>query len=130
MPYMSQSPSTTELDDIVRISPPAKYVALASTDSETKVKLEPVDGLRDPLDQKPELTFDVGKQVKQQVEAVDMQKMVEQTVKRVREQSDRWVCPLPPAVCGFNCPLRYYLSQLLLARSFSASLTSMRDSPV
>lgn len=96
MPYMSQSPSTTELDDIVRISPPAKYVALASTDSETKVKLEPVDGLRDSLDQKPELTFDVGKQVKQQVEEVDVQKMVEQTVKRVREQSDRWVCPLPP----------------------------------
>jgi len=90
MPYMPESPSLTELDDIVKVSPPVSYVALAGMDKQPgqpKVKLEPVG--RDTSDDKQSNGGGGQTDFKQQVEEVDVQKMVEETVRRVREQSDR-----------------------------------------
>jgi hypothetical protein len=92
MPYMPESPSATELDDIVKISPPASYVALAGMDhqpGQPKFKLEPVEVERYPIDVKPSGITSGKKEIKQEVEEVDVQKMMEVTVKRVRAQSDR-----------------------------------------
>jgi len=91
MPYMNESPSITESDDIVKVSPPASYVALAGMDrqsGESKVKLEQVDVERKPAGKKAPNTNGT-QEMKQEVKEVDVQKMMEETVRRVRDQSDR-----------------------------------------
>lgn len=80
---MPHSPPTTEFDDLVKVSPPPAHIAIMP---DTKVKVEHIDSSythHQGLDSKDEKPMSIGD--------ADVQKMLEDTVRRVREQSDRCV---------------------------------------
>lgn len=92
---MPRSPPTTELDDLVKISPPPFHAPLDMGDRKNaaEVHMEHVARKSPPRAQPTAPSGD--KDIKPRKDEVDVQRMVEETVRRVREQSDRCVWPSP-----------------------------------
>lgn len=91
---MPQSPPSNDFDDLVKVSPPPAHIPIMP---DPKVKVEHIDSSYPiyPPDIKDEKSMSLGD--------ADVQKMFEDTVRRVREQSDRCVNSWrwkPPVRCS------------------------------
>lgn len=94
---MPHSPPTTDFDDLVKISPPSTH-AIMEDEKNNSTAGTGTYIRRSPNKSKTHSEDIKVKQEVIEVEEVDVQRMVEDTVRKVREQSDRSVCALDMAL--------------------------------